>query len=233
MSTGVRVGIDYGTAVTVAVLRWAGGGWRPLVFDAGPLLPSAVFVAEDGMVTGAAALPRGLTDPERLIREPLRSVTDGRVTVGSTSVDTVDLFAATLRRVREAAQTVAGGPVEQVRMVVPAWWGPRHRTSLREAARRAGLGQPTLVNTAIAVTSRLIDDAALVVPVGSWVGVVDVGTGCEASGVRRTPDGLDVVAAIHRNAGGRRLDPTLAAYLAELSATPAESDTRSATPTTP
>src|SRR2546430_17657097 len=113
MSTGVRVGIDYGTAVTVAVLRWAGGGWRPLVFDAGPLLPSAVFVAEDGMVTGAAALPRGLTEPGRLIREPLRLVTDGRIAVGSTSVDSVDVFAASLRRGGEVAQTAAGVPVEQ------------------------------------------------------------------------------------------------------------------------
>ncbi len=45
-----------------------------------------------------------------------------------------DLVAAILRRVAEEAHQVAGGPIEDVRLVVPTGWGPRRRTWLRQAA---------------------------------------------------------------------------------------------------
>jgi len=206
--------------VTVAVLRWPDGGWRPVVFDGGRLLPSAVFVAGDGeLVTGAAAVQQGVSDPAGLVPEPRRLLTEGRVTVGSATVDVLDVVAATLRRVRQEADAAAGGPVEHVRLVVPGSWGPRRRTLLRRAAHRAGLGEPTLVNTPTAVAAWLVGDAA-VVPVGSWLGVCDLGAEFEASVLRRTPDGFEVLAAIPADAGGRRLDDALVAYLAGLCAGP-------------
>lgn len=216
MSTGVWLGVDYGTATTVAVLRWPDGRWRTVRPGGDWLLPSAVFVTEDNTVAGAAAAQRALIEPGHLVEEPLRRMVEGRIAVGAASVDGVDLVAATLRKIRDAAQAAAGGPVERVRMVVPAWWGPRRRTLLRQAADRAGLGEPTLVNTAIAVASRLMDESALVVPVGSWLAVCDLGTGFEANVVRRSADGLEVVAALHRDAGAHRLDELLAQYLSDV-----------------
>ena len=40
---GYRLGIDFGTSTTVAVLSWSDGRIRPLLFDGTPLLPSAVY----------------------------------------------------------------------------------------------------------------------------------------------------------------------------------------------
>ena len=54
-----QLGIDYGTSNVAAVLRWPDGRLRPLLFDGSPLLPSAVFVDDDGrMVTGRDAVRR-------------------------------------------------------------------------------------------------------------------------------------------------------------------------------
>jgi Hsp70 protein len=220
----VRLGVDYGTAATVAVVCWPDGRWRPVVFDGGVVLPSAVFVADGGeLVTGAAALLRGLSDPAGLVTEPRRVLTDGGITVAGRVVEPLDLVAATLRRVREAAAAVAGEPVGQVRLVVPASWGPRRRTVLRRAAHRAGLAQATLVEAPVAVAARLVGDGAAI-PVGSWLGVCDLGAGFEASVLRRGPDGFEVLAAIPADAGGRRLDAAVAAYLAELCTGPAAPD---------
>ncbi|WP_433209661.1 Hsp70 family protein [Dactylosporangium sp. CS-047395] len=43
MSPAFGLGIDFGTSNTVALMRWPDGRVRPLLFDANPLLPSAVF----------------------------------------------------------------------------------------------------------------------------------------------------------------------------------------------
>lgn len=212
MSTGVWLGVDYGAAVTVAVLRWPDGRWRALHLDGAPALSSAVFVADDGqLVAGAAALSRARTQPQSLVA-PFAHLTDGTVTVSGTKVDVVELVAATLRLVHEHAHREAGGEIAQVRLVVPGWWGPRHRSLIRQAAHRAGWAEPVLVNRPVAVASRLVDDG-LVIPVGSWVGVCDVGTRVEASIVRRGADGLEAVSVIDRDAGSDRLDRTLMEYL--------------------
>ena len=46
--TGFRLGIDFGTSNTVAVLRWPDGRVKSLLFDGSPLLPSAVYVEAAG-----------------------------------------------------------------------------------------------------------------------------------------------------------------------------------------
>ncbi|MER7009039.1 Hsp70 family protein [Dactylosporangium sp. NPDC000555] len=43
MPSAYGLGIDFGTSNTVALMRWPDGRVRPLLFDANPLLPSAVF----------------------------------------------------------------------------------------------------------------------------------------------------------------------------------------------
>src|SRR5579859_105956 len=211
MSTGVWLGVDYGTAVTVAVLRWPDGTWRELHVDGALVLPSAVFAADGEVVAGTAALARAVAAPQSLVATPLRHLTEGSVSVAGESVDVVELVAATLRLVHAHAQRTVG-EVGQVRLVVPGWWGPRHRAVMRQAAHRAGWGEPVLVNRPLAVACGLVDDG-LVIPVGSWVGVCDVGTRVEASVVRRSVDGLETVSVIDRDAGGDRLDQTLVEYL--------------------
>jgi hypothetical protein len=57
----VRLGIDCGSASTVAVLAWPDGRWEPLLFDGAPTLSSAIHVGADGTpVTGALALQEAI-----------------------------------------------------------------------------------------------------------------------------------------------------------------------------
>lgn len=137
-----RLAIDCGSSSTTAVVAWPDGTWVPLMFDGEPALPSAVLLSRDGNVlTGHQAWQAAATDPQRFIPAPRRSP-EQQVTVAGTDVDTLDLVAATLRRVAGEAQRFLGSVVEDVRVVVPAGWGPRRRTWMRHAAAAAGPASP-------------------------------------------------------------------------------------------
>lgn len=129
--------IDCGSTSTTAVAAWPDGNWTPLLFDGEPELPSAVLLAPNGaMLTGHQAWQAAASSPERFVPAPRRSPEQHRITVADTEVDVVDLVAATLRRVADQVYSTVGARVEDVRLVVPAGWGPRRRTWLRRAALR-------------------------------------------------------------------------------------------------
>jgi hypothetical protein len=217
MAGEVRVGVDCGTAVTVAVVCGPDGRWWPLLFDGASFLSSAVWAGPDGsIVTGSAARWGAGSEPDGFDAQPLRRLADGAVWLSGREFDPVELVAATLRRVREEA-VAAGAPVQGAVLVVPAGWGPRRRTFLRRAAHRAGLIDPTLVEAPVAVATHLAG-SGLLVPAGGWVGVCDVGVGFEASVVRRAGDSFEVLAVLTADAGGHRLDTALAEQMAGVAA---------------
>ncbi len=217
----VRLSIDCGSVSAVAVLSWPDGRWTPLLFDGVPQLPAAVYVDEDdGLVVGETAWQRAATSPERFMPAAIRRIRDGRVTVGDRDVEVVDLVAAILRRVGEQAITMAQQPLGDVRLVVPAGWGPRRRTAMRQAAHRAGLGQPTLVDAPVAAAQRLLATGTQLV-VGSYLAVCDVGGGFEATVLRRTPTGFEVLSTLDAaDAGGLQVDEVVADELAGVTADP-------------
>lgn len=203
-----RLAIDCGCGYTKAVLVWPDGRWTLLGFDGGFALSNAVHVASGGLVGGGAAWQLAGTDPDGFVAAPLRAGT-GEVTAGGTDVEVADLVAVSLRLVAVEATRIAGEPVDDVRMVVPAGWGPRRRTWLRRAAGKAGLGQPRLVDApSAAIASTEVDRTG---PVPSVVLVVDVGVGCEVSVLRRDPEGgLEVLSTLaDADAGGDRIDAAL------------------------
>ena len=212
-----RLGIDYGTASTVAVLAWPDGRYVPVLFDGAPLLPSAVHVDAHGQIrTGVQAWQQAATMPDGFEPAPLRRITEGDLMVGSRTVAVLDLIATTLRRVVDEAQHLAGAPPGEVRMVVPAGWGPRRRTLLRQAAHRAGLPQPTLVEAPVAVAERLLATGTAV-PVGNCLAVADFGAGFEATVLRRVESGFEVLATVDApDAGGVYLDAALAEHLTAM-----------------
>jgi hypothetical protein len=218
----VRLGVDCGSTSTVAVLVWPDGCWVRLLFDGAPQLASAVHVDVDGaLATGARAWQQASVAPEGFVPAPLRRLREGRFPVGTGEVDVVDLVAAMLRRVGAEATKVAGGPVADVRLVVPAGWGPRQRTLMRQAAHRAGLGQCTLVEAPVAAAEHLVASGTRIL-VGSFVVVCDVGGGFEATVLRRTPTGFDVLATVDDpDAGGLRIDEVLADRVAAFTGVPA------------
>lgn len=217
-----RLVIDYGTVTTVAVVAFPDGRWTPLRVDGSTVLSSAVLVAENGdLVTGAAAWQQATGAPTRCVLAPLRAGT-GTVQVEDVEVPVQDLVAATLRRVAEEAARVAGAPVAEVRMVVPAGWGPRRRTWLRQAAHAAGLGQPSLVEAPVAAADHILG-SGVQVPVGAFLLICDVGGGCEVTVLRRGPTGFEVLSTLaDPDAGGTCIDDLLTACTAVSSAsTPA------------
>ncbi|MGK5741525.1 Hsp70 family protein [Micromonospora sp. URMC 103] len=208
-----RLAIDCGTTNTVAVLAWPDGSSSALSFDGLPHLPSAVHVADDGeMWTGRQAWQAATDQPNRFIPSP-RQPTDDHLTVDGIPTDRADLVAATLRRVAGEAERVAGGPVRDVRLVVPAGWGPRRRTWIRQVAHRAGLPQPRLVEAPVAVAEHLLA-TGMQVPVGAFLAVCDVGAGAEVTVLRRGPAGFEVLSTLSDpDAGGTAIDHALVTAL--------------------
>src|SRR5688572_22997251 len=110
--SGFRLGIDFGTSNTVAVLRWPDGHSKPLLFDGSPLLPSAVYVDMTGAVlTGRDAVHSARLQPHRFEPYPKRRLEDGMVWLADREMPVVELVANVLRRVATEAQRVAGAPI--------------------------------------------------------------------------------------------------------------------------
>jgi hypothetical protein len=143
---GFTLGIDFGTSNTVAMLRWPDGRIKPLLFDGSPLLPSAVFAAADGrLIVGRDALHHARFAPASLEPNPKRRIDEDWVLLGEREVEVTDLVTAVLRYVYQEAVRVTGGTVPAVALAHPAGWGPVRRLVLADAARAAGLGEPTFI----------------------------------------------------------------------------------------
>ncbi|MEU5554483.1 Hsp70 family protein, partial [Micromonospora sp. NPDC047793] len=179
-------------------------------------MPSAVLVADDGsVVTGQQAWRAAVAQPQRFVPVPRRPA-DEQVSVAGVEVAPAELVAATLRRAADEARRIVGGDVEDVRLVVPAGWGPRRRTWLRRVAHRAGLPQPRLVEAPVAVASHL-RAGGVPLPVGSVIVVCDLGGGAEVSVVRRTAVGFEILSTLaDPDAGGDAVDAAMAAALSPV-----------------
>ncbi|WP_425412952.1 Hsp70 family protein [Micromonospora nigra] len=136
------------------------------------------------------------------------------MSVAGVEVEATDLVAATVRRVVVEAQRQVGVPVEDVRLVVPAGWGPRRRTWWRHVAHRAGLPQSRLVEAPVAVAEHLLAGGVRL-PVGSVLVVCDLGGGAEVSVLGRGEAGFEVLATLADPlAGGMAVDEALTAAVA-------------------
>ncbi|BCJ37828.1 hypothetical protein Athai_53310 [Actinocatenispora thailandica] len=193
MHDDFRLGIDYGTSNTVAVLAWPDGRARPLLFDGSPVLPSAVCAGADGtLITGQEAARAARLAPERFEPNPKRRIDELDVLLGDRTYPLSELVAATLRRVAAEATRIAGAPVADVTITHPVEWGPARRALLTEAADRAGLSRPTLVPEPVAAATYFVDVLDHRVPVGHGVVVYDLGGGTfDACVVRRGADGFE------------------------------------------
>jgi molecular chaperone DnaK (HSP70) len=189
-----------------------------------PLLPSAVCLdGTGGLLVGRDALHVGRSQPQHLEPNPKRRIDEGTVLLGEREVPVAELIAGVLRRVREEASRVTGGPVDETVLTCPASWGSRRRAVLHEAAALGGLGEVTLVAEPVAAASYFVDVLGNDVPIGSAIVVYDLGAGTfDASVVRRTGDGFAVLAEEGlADAGGLDIDATIVSYLGAVFAGPA------------
>src|SRR3954451_23935973 len=122
---GYRLGVDLGTTFTAAALD-AGSGPEMVGLGTRALqVPSVVFVAADGsFVCGEAAERRGVTQPERLVREVKRRIGDTvPMLVAGAPFSPQALTAKLLSWVVEVVGERRGGGPELVVLTHPANWG--------------------------------------------------------------------------------------------------------------
>ncbi|MFD0575307.1 Hsp70 family protein [Dactylosporangium darangshiense] len=233
---GDRLGIDFGTSSTVAVLRGPDGRVRPLLFDASPLLSSAVsIVAGTQLLTGADAERAATAFPAGHEANPKRRIDDGTVWLGEREYPVVDLMAAVLARAAAEASRVAGGPTERTVLTHPAAWSRPRLSALVEAAGRAGLGAVDLVAEPVAAAAYFVEVLGGALPAGRALIVYDLGAGTfDVSIVRRAGKDLEVVAAAGLpDVGGLDLDAVVVAHARSLTAGAAEAWGRLSWPQTP
>ncbi|WP_433088562.1 Hsp70 family protein [Dactylosporangium sp. CA-052675] len=206
-SGNYRLGVDFGTSTTVAVLSTGAGPDTELLFDSSPLLPSGVLDTGTDLLTGADAQRAAVAEPQALEANPKRCIDHGEVWLRDRAIPVAELIGAVLRRVAEEARRVGGGPPAAVTLTHPATWsGPRLRI-LAEAAARAGLPPVTLVPEPLAAAAYFADQGHRL-PEDRYLVVYDFGAGTfDVSVVRRTPAGFEVVAGGGLDdLGGRDLD---------------------------
>ncbi|MEO3931142.1 Hsp70 family protein [Micromonosporaceae bacterium B7E4] len=214
---GVRVGVDFGTSNTAAVLAGPGAQTRPLLFDGSPLLPSAVFADSDGgLLTGQDALRSARIHPERFEPAPKRCIDHGTVLLGGRTVPVADLIATVLRRVAVEADMVAGQRVRRAVLTHPVSWGQLRRQTLLAAAT-AVFAEPALVTEPVAAASYFLTIAGRRLPTGAIAMVYDLGAGTfDATVVRRAADGFEVLASGGLDdVGGLDIDAALVTSLGE------------------
>ncbi|WP_179266119.1 Hsp70 family protein [Asanoa hainanensis] len=221
-SDGVRLGIDYGTSNTVAVLAQVGREPRTVLFDGSPLLPSGVCLDGTGrLLVGRDAWHTALSVPAAFEPFPKQRIGDGAVLLGDREVPVAELIGATLSRVGQEATRIAGEPVTSVTLSFPAAWGTERRRVLAEAAERV-FPVVELVAEPVAAANLFAGVASQAVPVGRCAIVYDFGAGTfDVSVVRRGPGGFEVLATEGRDdCGGLDLD---AAVVRRLGATVGQS----------
>jgi hypothetical protein len=210
-----RLGVDFGTSTTVAVLSGPDGRPRPLVFDGTELLPSAVCADEHGtLLVGRDAVHAARAYPGGYEPHPKRSVDDGTLLLGGKEFPVSEVFAAVLRRVAAEAERVAGAPVPGAVLTCPAGWGSRRQAVLAGAAVSAGLPAPRMVAEPVAAGCSFAGMAGAAPP-GARLLVYDLGAGTfDASVVRSTGEGFEVLAEHGLpDAGGLDIDAAIAGHL--------------------
>ena len=187
------LGIDLGTTYTAAAVM---SGGQPRVIHLGnraAAIPSVVFLHDGTMLTGDAALRRGLSDPNGLAREFKRRVGDPTpMVLGGVPMSAEALFGRLLRWTADVVVEREGGPPERVAVCHPANWGPYKLELLTQACRIAELSDVTTLSEPEAAA---IHYAALErTQPGALIAVYDLGGGTfDAAVLRKTAGGFEVL----------------------------------------
>ncbi|GAA2639184.1 Hsp70 family protein [Paractinoplanes durhamensis] len=186
--------IDYGSSFTCAAISADGRVSEILEIDNSRYLPSVVCLDEDGhLVTGRDAAQEAAIHPGRAERQPKRAlVAEAEIRLGDRDISTVEITAATLRRVAEEATRRFGRPAERVSLTHPAGWTVAETGRLAAAAALAGLPEPVFVPEPVAAAIHYTTGGAQV-PVGAHIAVYDLGGGTfDTAVLRRTAGGFEI-----------------------------------------
>ncbi|WP_197320670.1 type VII secretion-associated protein [Saccharomonospora sp. NB11] len=134
----LRVAVDFGTSSTCVVASVNGREPQVVVIDGQPIMPSAVYAAQDGtLFVGQEAERQAAVDPSRFEPHPKRRIDEGELLLGDTVLSVVDVVHAVLRRAVSEARRIAGNAeVSLLVLTHPAEWGALRTRLLRQAAGR-------------------------------------------------------------------------------------------------
>ncbi|MEU7868899.1 Hsp70 family protein [Dactylosporangium sp. NPDC049140] len=212
------VGIDLGTSNTVAVIRSPDGRRRPVLFDGAPLMPSSVFMTDDGqLAVGRDAQRLAQLDPGRYEPNPKRRIDEPSVLLGSAEIPTVHLLAAVLRAVAVGVAEVTRYAPPIV-LTYPASWGSTRRKALHDAALAAGFTDVSMLPEPVAAARYFISALNHPLPRGEALVVYDFGGGTiDIAVVRNDPQGFTVIGSGGlEDVGGLDLDAALVERLGEV-----------------
>ncbi|GIJ44846.1 hypothetical protein Val02_17320 [Virgisporangium aliadipatigenens] len=204
--------VDFGTATTVAVLHFADGRVRPLLFDGSPLLSSTVAVGADGTVlVGSDAIHSGRTRPAAVEPHLKQWVGASGIRLGERDVAVDELMGAVLTRVADEARRILARPPDRVVVTHPAFWDGPRRAALQSALRRAALPVPTLIPEPVAAAAYLVYGVRARLLPGATVLVYDFGGGTfDATLLRLGRAGFEVLAFDCRaDVGGLDVDAAI------------------------
>ncbi|QUQ70674.1 Chaperone protein DnaK [Kutzneria sp. CA-103260] len=182
-----------------------------------PVMPSAVFADRGGtLFVGQEAERQAAVDPSRYEPNPKRRIDEGKLLLGDTVLNVLDVVRAVLvRATNEARRLVGGARIDLLVLTHPADWGAVRTRILRQAGQ--GLGaELSLVPEPVAAA--VFHSASTAMPDGAALAVLDLGGGTvDASVVRRRGASFEVLATRGEpNFGGADIDQALLEHVGTL-----------------
>lgn len=208
-----RVGIDLGTTNSV-IAKTEVGRQRCVKVDrnefSAPVFPSAIAMDRKGVLIfgGRAARERGC------LRQFKRGIGTGQEwKLGDRALSSMELSGLLLREIRARFEAIEG-PIEGAVITVPANYGERKRSEVREAGRLAGLNVLRVINEPSAAA---IAYARSSKPPGLNTVVIDWGGGTlDVSLMDCEGDVLDIKASEgDEQCGGMDLDKSILGWMLE------------------
>ncbi|MCP4165196.1 MAG: Hsp70 family protein [Chloroflexi bacterium] len=212
--TNKIVGIDLGTTNSAAAIT-IDGVPTLIHIDEQPTLPSVVGISPlDDRLVGVLARNQWIVAPENTVRSIKRKMgSDETVTMAGTTYSPQEISAMILSKIKQAAESELGQPVERAVITVPAYFNEAQRQATIEAGEIAGVLVERIINepTAAALAYGLGKEEDL------RVLVYDLGGGTFDVSVIELHYGIvDVRATAGNNhLGGDDFDTLLASLVAE------------------
>ncbi|MGI8869068.1 MAG: Hsp70 family protein, partial [Mycobacteriales bacterium] len=192
--------VDFGTSNTVAALAVDGGAPRLVTVDGSPLVPSSVFLTDDGtLAVGRDADRQARIDPSRYEPNPKRRIDEGEILLGRSTQTVVRVIAAVLARVSGEVRRQLHDAPDELRLTHPARWGQHRREVLIAAAKESGLvkpgTEPILIPEPVAAATHFATLSGGGLATEAPLAFYDLGAGTfDVAVVRRAGERYDVLA---------------------------------------
>ncbi|PRZ41651.1 Hsp70 protein [Antricoccus suffuscus] len=213
--------VDFGTSNTVAAVSVDGAPPRVLAIDGKPLLPSSIYLADDGSIAvGSDAERQARLDPSRFEPNPKRRIDDGEMLLGTDVIPVQRAIAAVFSRVlQEFRRQFGNANPDVVRLTHPARWRQTRKDVLIAACKEAGLSDnPILVPEPVGAATHFATQGGHQMPPGAALAVYDLGGGTfDVAIVQKRDAGFEVIAeAGIPDLGGLDFDHAILEYIGRV-----------------